>query len=146
MNDSKKWPVIALGVLQVFIGIGAIPAGIGMIADPSGAGLGMSSDWLAGSPFPNFLIPGIVLLAVNGLGSLTGALLSFRRSQYAGLGAIGLGIFLIVWIVIQVLVVGPPIHWLQPLYFVIGIIELALGWQIDPNALRKLTGHSRAAD
>jgi hypothetical protein len=146
MNDSKRWPVIVLGVLQIFIGIGAIPAGIVLIANPSGAGLGMSSDWLAGSPFPNFLIPGIVLLAVNGFGSLAGALLTFRRSLVAGLVAIGLGVFLIAWIIIQVIILGPPIHWLQSLYFVLGIIELVLGWRIDPNALRKLTGHLQAAD
>jgi hypothetical protein len=117
-----------------------------LIVDPSGSGLGMSTDMLARSPFPNFLIPGIVLLTVNGLGSLAGALLTFRRSRYAGLAAIGLGVFLAAWIVIQVIILGPPIHWLQWTYFVLGVVELVLGWQIDPDALRKLTGTQRQPD
>lgn len=45
--------------------------------DPTGGGMGMDASVLAGSPFPDFLIPGMVLLAVNGLGSLVGALASF---------------------------------------------------------------------
>jgi len=115
---------------------------VGMLADPSGSGLGMSTDMLAGSPFPNFLIPGIFLLMVNGVGSLFGAFLTFRRHQYAGLVAMGLGGFLIAWIIIQVISLGPPIHWLQWMYFVLGVVELVLGWQIDPEAIRKLVGRS----
>ncbi len=138
MNVSGKWPVIVLGVLQVFVGIGAIPAGVGLIADPSGVSMGMSLDWLAGSPFPNFLIPGLFLFAVNGLGSFAGALMTFRRRQYAGLVAIGLGGFLMAWITIQVIIIGPPIHWLQTLYFVLGAVELASGWLFDPGAVKKL--------
>lgn len=131
MVGSKKWPVIVLGVLQILIGIGAIPAGVSLITDPSGGSLGMTSEALAGSPFPNFLIPGIFLLLVNGVGSLTGAFLTFRRGRLAGLVGVGLGLFLILWIIIQVISLGLPVHWLQALYFVLGVVELILGWQVD---------------
>ena len=119
-----------LGVLQVIIGIGAIPAGLLLVIDPSGEMMNMPLEMLAGSPFPNFLIPGLFLLAVNGIGSIIGAVLTFRRHRWAGLAAMGLGAFLIAWIIIQVWIVKPPIHWLQALYFVLGLIELALGWRI----------------
>ncbi|MBN1122667.1 MAG: hypothetical protein JXJ17_16435 [Anaerolineae bacterium] len=142
MSEIKKWLNIVLCVLQVFIGIGAIPAAVVLISDPSGAGLGMSMDMLVGSPFPNFLIPGIFLLMVNGVGSLIGAFLSFRRHEYASLAAMGLGLFLIMWIIIQVISLGPPVHWLQWMYFVLGGVELVLGWQIDPRAISRLTGWS----
>jgi len=33
---------------------------------------------------------------------------------------------------------GPPLHWLQVLYFVLGAIELGLGWMMDPDAGRGL--------
>jgi hypothetical protein len=140
MIESNKWHYIVLGVLQVFISLGAIPAGVSMILDPTGAGVGMSLEWLAGSPFPNFLIPGLVLTGVNGLGSLAGAVLSFRRQALAPLAAIGLGMFLMAWITVQWLIPGLGFHWLQPLFFGLGAIELVLGWLLDPQAVRKVFG------
>ncbi|MEZ4516650.1 MAG: hypothetical protein R3C44_07360 [Chloroflexota bacterium] len=131
-SNTVKW---LLGILQVFIGIGAVPVGLMMIIDPSGP---LPIEMLEGSPFPNFLIPGIVLFSINGVGSLIGAVLTFRQHAYAGLVAIGLGAFLMVWIVMQVWWLGPPIHWLQVLYFVLGAAELGLGWMLDPGAVRRL--------
>lgn len=60
---------LGLGVLQVLIGLGAVAGGLGLIVDPTGASLGLPVEWLSGSPFPDHLIPDIVLLGVNGLES-----------------------------------------------------------------------------
>lgn len=134
MPVSDRLARSVLGVLQVVIGLGAIPAGISMILDPTGSGLGMSPDALAGSPFPDYLVPGIFLLLVNGLGSLAGAVLTFGRRRLADLVAIGLGAFLVAWIVVQVLSLGLPIHWLQWLYGLLGVVELLLGWRVSRAA------------
>ena len=134
MLASKKRLGTVLGIVQVFIGVGAVPAGIILILDPSGAGVGQSIEALEGSPFPNYLIPGVVLLLVNGVGSLTGGVLTFTRHQRASLVAIGLGAFLMAWIIVQVMIYDPPIHWLQALYFVLGGVELILGWQLNRAA------------
>jgi len=130
MFADKKRLIISLGILQIFIGIGALPAGLLLVIDPSGEMMNMPLEMLAGSPFPNFLVPGLFLLAVNGIGNIIGAVVTFRRHRWAGLVAMGLGAFLVAWIIIQVWIVKPPIHWLQALYFVLGLIELALGWRI----------------
>jgi hypothetical protein len=124
-NAEYRRLAAGLGILQVFIGIGAVPAGISMIHDPSGRGLGMPLEMLANSPFSNFLIPGVFLLVVNGIGSLLGAIGSFKRHRFAGEIAAGLGAFLIVWIAAQVWWMG--VHWLHVLYFVLGLVELVLG-------------------
>jgi len=124
-NNSRKWLAIWLGILQIFICIGAVPYGIAMIADPSGSSVGMSIDMLINSPFSNFLIPGIFLLVVNGTGSLLGVVASFLRYRFAGEVAIGLGTFLIFWILAQVWWMG--VHWLHILYIIFGIAELVLG-------------------
>ena len=115
-----------LGALQAFIGLGAVAGGLGLILDPSGASLGISVEWLSGSPFPDYLFPGIVLFAINGIGSLAGSLASFMRYRYAGEFAVALGAFLILWIVAQVGWIGLS-HWLQPLFFALGVVELMLG-------------------
>jgi hypothetical protein len=124
-RNNGKWLAIGLGILQIFIGIGAVPAGIAMITDPSGSSLGMPVEMLINSPFSDFFIPGIFLLAVNGIGSLLGGAASLLRYRYAGEIAVGLGTFLIIWIVAQVWWMG--VHWLHFLYIILGNVELVLG-------------------
>ena len=111
-----------LGILQLLIGLGAVAGGVGLIS----GGLKFPLEWLSRSPFTSYLIPGIVLLTVNGIGSLVGGIASFRRYRYAGEIAVALGIFLALWIVIQVYWVG-GIHWLHILYFFLGVLEFLLG-------------------
>ena len=125
----RKSLFISLGVLQAFIGVGAVAGGLGLALDPSGESLGIPLELLEETPFATFLIPGIVLFAVNGLCSLTGAIASFARHRYAGHAAIVLGAFLIAWIVVQVYWFA-GFHWLHWLYLGLGVVELALGWSV----------------
>ncbi|HSB67476.1 MAG TPA: hypothetical protein VLD65_12940 [Anaerolineales bacterium] len=117
---------IILGLLQAFIALGAIAAGFIFIKDPSGASLGFSVSILEGSIFPDFLVPGLFLFLVNGVGSLVGAVLSFTKNRYAAPAAMALGAILVAWIVIQVSIIR-SIHWLHGLYFGLGLVEFALG-------------------
>lgn len=129
---SFKRASIALGVLQVFIALGAIPSGVLILLDPSGSRMGWTPAMLAGSPFNDFLVPGLVLLIVVGLGNLFGAWASLTRKRYAGLVAIGLGLFLMTFEVIQFLSIG--FSWLQAIYFVLGAVETTIGWLIHRRA------------
>ncbi len=126
LKDSKRLANV-LGILQLFIGLGAVAGGLGLVLEPSGANLGIPLDMLNHSPFSDFLIPGIVLLIVNGFGSIAGSVLSFKRFQHAAEIALVLGIFLVAWILIQIYWIH-DFHWLHALYLILGIIELALGW------------------
>ena len=132
MRMTKRL-AIGLGALQVFIGLGAVAGGLGLALDPSGKSVGIPLELLKSSPFTTFLIPGIVLFTVNGLGSLVGAVLTFTRHRFAGKMAMALGAFLVAWIVIQVYWVG-GIHWLHLFYFILGLLEFALGWSVKKNA------------
>ena len=118
-----------LGVLQTLIGIGAVAGGLGLMLDPSGGSLGAPLELLDNTPFTSFLVPGIVLFTVNGLGSLAGAVASFTRQRHAGAIAMALGFFLVAWILIQVYWMS-GFHWLHWLYLVLGIVEALLGWSV----------------
>jgi len=122
-----------LGVLQLFIGVGAVAGGLALVLDPSGESLGTPIELLEKTPFATFLVPGIVLFIVNGSGSLAGAVASFARQRYAGEIAVALGAFLGAWIAVQVYWMG--LHWLHALYFGLGILEAALGWSVRKSIL-----------
>lgn len=131
----RKSQFIWLGVLQVFIGVGAVAGGLGLALDPSGESVGIPLELLEETPFATFLIPGVVLFAVNGLGSLTGTIASFARHRYAGRAAIALGTFLIAWILVQVYWFA-GFHRLHWLYLGLGIVEVALGWSVRKSVRR----------
>lgn len=120
---------IILGILQAFTAVGAIPAGLAYLLDTSGARMGVTTELLANSPFKSFLIPGLFLLFVNGIGNAVGAYLSFTRNKYAGYAGISLGVILCLWIIIQVLCISLS-SFMQPLFLVIGIAEIYLGWRV----------------
>jgi len=122
-----KKATMTLGILQSFIALLAIPAGWSMIFEPDGSGIGISTEILQTSPFPNFYIPGLFLFIGNGLCHLTGAVFSFKKSKLAGIIGIGLGIFLLTWIMVQVYYTAGIIHFLQPLFFVVAIVEIIFG-------------------
>ena len=129
-NTNGKMKVyIGLGALQAFIGLGALGGGFMLVIDPSGSALGVPLSFLEGSPFPDFLIPGIFLLAVNGVGSMIGAVLSFTRRRYAQAIAIVLGAILVAWIVIQIVIIR-SFSWMHILYFILGVVELGIGLYI----------------
>jgi hypothetical protein len=124
---KNKGLVTGLGVLQLFIGLGAVGGGLVLILDPSGSNLGIPLEELKRTPFSTYLVPGIVLLVVNGLGSLIGAAASFTRHRYAGETAMALGVFLVAWIMLQVYWFS-GFHWLHALYLGLGLLEFVLGW------------------
>lgn len=124
----KKLHII-LGCIQIFIAIGAIPAGLAYLSDTSGANMGVSVELLKRSPLSSFLIPGLFLLVVHGFGNLLSAFLSFKQKQQAGKAGLFLGLILCLWIIIQVYWIGLS-SFMQPLFFLIGIAEALLGYSI----------------
>lgn len=131
----KKGLLYGQGVLQLFIGVGAVVGGLFLVADPSGETLGTPIQLLEKTPFTTFLVPGIVLFAVNGLGSLAGAIATFTRHQNAGELAMVLGGFLAAWIGVQGYWFA-GFYWLHWLYLSLGIAEIGLGWSMRATSRR----------
>ena len=126
MNNAKPkkilWSRLSLITLQVFNGLSALAGGYGLIGDPSGEALQMDSSLLTSSPFENFLIPGIVLFVVNGLGNAVGAMLSILKTKHAPSVALLFGLILMAWIISQVFWIGYT-SFLQFLYFSTGAMQ-----------------------
>lgn len=87
--------------LEIFVAIMAIPVGLVMIIDPNGSPLGIPHERIADSPFGSYLVPGVFLFGVNGIGELSAAALAVRRQWLAPWLMGGLGVTLMTWIAIQ---------------------------------------------
>jgi len=105
--------------LLLLTAINAAVAGVLFIIDPSGHKMGMSVAYIKDSPFNSYLIPGIVLLIVNGLLNFIAAYFVFKKKPFASLLVIIQGILLSGWIVIQVIMVK-DISLLHIIMFTIG--------------------------
>jgi len=134
MNKDTKNRVIvyALAVLQIFVGITAILGGFGLVSDPSGAKMDVPLSLLKNSPFTNYLIPGLVLLIVIGIGNVLAGIVTFLRHRHAGKIAVFSGAFLAIYIIIEVGFIG-ILNFSQPLYFILGAVELILGLKLSKS-------------
>ena len=62
-----KFARLAAIVVLAFLGVGAVGGAVPLILDPSGRMMGMPFRFLRYTPFPSFLIPGLLLLVSNGV-------------------------------------------------------------------------------
>ncbi|ERJ11841.1 hypothetical protein [Haloplasma contractile] len=111
----------SLVILHAFIGIGAVFPGIGVILDPTGEVMGISTEVLKNGPFDTFLIPGLFLFLVNGLLNIVAARFAYIRYQYQGYFSGVMGVIMMMWIVIQCYVLY-DIMILHVIYFILGLI------------------------
>jgi hypothetical protein len=121
----KKRIHVLEGLVQAFVALGALPCGVLLMIYPNGSALNMPLSMLMGSPFATFFLPGLILFSVNGIGHTAAAVISFRRHRFAGLAGAVMGLGLMIWIFIQVSMIGGG-HWLQYFYFAIGTAEVSL--------------------
>ena len=121
----KKLISVFAGILQIFVGLGAIICGILLIAFPDGSSINLPLSLLRGSPFTDFFIPGIILFSVIGLGHTIVFVMNIKQYIYYETANGIMGIGLMIWIFIQVSLIGGG-HWLQYLYFGIGLAETAI--------------------
>ena len=127
MKSKKPISVIVLMVSVFFQALSGLGGGAFLIADPTGETLNLSLSFLFNSPFPDYLIPGIILFTVLGVYPLIVTAGLWKRKYWGWLGSIFLGIALLIWIFVEILIIGyqsePP---LQLIYGILGIVILFL--------------------
>jgi hypothetical protein len=135
--DRPRYAWLAV-VLELFTALGAIPVGVMLITDPTGAGVGFPPGWIEATPFGSYLVPGIYLLLMNGIGMLVAAGLIVMRHRLAPWVTAVLGTGLAIWILVQLFVM-PEVSYLQALFGVIGVVLAAIGvvWLRHTGQLRR---------
>lgn len=111
----------------VFQGLSGLVGGFGLVGDPSGAALRIPIGWLDGSPFENYLIPGLVLFLALGVVPLAVVYGLWTRRRLAWHAALLVGVALLVWLGVEIVVIGyqaePPF---QLIYGSVGAAIVAL--------------------
>ena len=108
----------------VLLGIGALAGGVALVASPDGSAMKFDTSLLAGSPFSDFLVPGLVLGGVFGVGSLVVAVLGLRHSRIAPFAAFAIGVAQMIWIVVELAIIR-ELSFLHPTMFIVGLVIAA---------------------
>ncbi len=132
---KKVWHVIIL-VLLFLLGITAIQGGLMLAIDPSGNSIQLPSQWITNTIFGNYLIPGLALFTILGIGSLVIAVLVVKKYQYAYLLTAAQGAAVLFWLFVQIISIG-QYFFLQPVYAVIGLALFYGGWRLHRQSLHQ---------
>jgi hypothetical protein len=146
-DAPSRPPALLLLVVGLLLqGLSGLWGGGALVWAPTGALLQMPLSLLDGTPFPNYVVPGLLLFTILGMGPLIVALGLWKGRPWAWYGAVAVGGALLVWIGVQVWLIGyhadPP---LQLVYGALGALLLALS--LHPSVRRAPTdaGASRSA-
>ena len=122
-KSSQKIIRYTLGVLLFFLAINAFGGGYyGM----SGA-KDVPVEWLEGSPFHNFFLPGLILFVCVGGSALVSGILVFKRHNFARKATFICVLIVLVWLIVQVAIIG-YVSWMQPTTAILAVIILLLNF------------------
>ena len=130
-----RWVLIAL---HAVLGVAAVGAGQAFVRDPSGAALGMTTDWLNDSLFADFRVPGLFLAIVIGGANLLTAVLLWRRHPESPLASLGTGLLLVTWVAIQTAIIGFR-HWSQGIWWMTFVTVTVLAARLVGQRTRSNT-------
>lgn len=116
---------LSLTLLHAVIGAGALVAGPMLVLKPSGEALTFRAEWLRGSPFGDYRMPGLFLALVIAPLHLTAAVSQTKRTSFAPILSAAAGVVLLPWSLVQFLTIGVR-HWTQPAWYAVFTLTSAL--------------------
>jgi len=140
-RPSRPFELWLLIISLIIIGISGLISGALFILSPDGQLMGMSPDLLTGSPFKDFLVPGIILFLFLGVFPIFAGYGLIQRPGWRWPNAVNIcgryhwswtaswtgGVIILIWLIVQTGMLG-YIFFLQPVMAVWGsaIIILAM--------------------
>lgn len=99
-------------VLDAVLAVTGAAGGIWMITHPTTI---LEPRLLEGTPFTDWQVPGIALLLVNGVWPAVALILTLRRHRLAAVAQQAVGYSLLLWLMIQIPLVGYAVQLQVPL-------------------------------
>jgi hypothetical protein len=120
---ARPWPAWALAAVAVLTGGFAVLGGVRLIRD----GFGIPAGWLSHTPFTDWTLPGVLLLAGVAAPQLAAAAMIVTRRRAALTACYLAGLGLLAWIAVQLLVLR-HFFFLQLVVAILGLAEIGLAW------------------
>jgi hypothetical protein len=120
-RPAAIWALLALLLLQ---GLGGLGGGISLVLGPEGQIMKMPVSYLEGSPFPDYLVPGLILTLVLGVFPLVALVGLWQRNPWSWYAAFAVGCGLMIWILVEVMII--PFDPLQVIFGVVGALITAV--------------------
>ena len=118
MNSKKEyplrtWQLVVLLLILGYEGAGAITGGGFLAVSPGGRFMDMSASIMNGF-FPDFLIPGVMLIGLGMLNSAAFVSVLKRSRIYWLLAGLAFG-GLAIWFIVEIIILG-EFHWLHAMW------------------------------
>ena len=114
-----------LGLFLIFVAINAFAGGYYGLTGAKN----IPTQWLTNSPFSNYIIPSLILMIIVGGTSLFAGIAVLKRFRSADIIALTAGAVLMVWLIVEVIIIG-YVSWMQTATAIVGIFILILAWLI----------------
>lgn len=131
----------SLAVIQVFTGVTGLAGGVLLIARPDGSLLRATPDVLAGTPFTDWRVPGVLLAVLVGGGFLLTGWWTWRDYRYgralsvfAGTGLIAFEAAELGWLGFQPL---------EAIFAVVGLVTVVLALRVPASSGALFPSRSR---
>lgn len=126
--SEKSIPRVLLLIVQGFIALTALAGGtalvLGALVPSLATVLSPPVDYLVGSPFASYLVPGLLLGLVLGGLHVVAFLMLLRRTRWSLVASAVVAFDTMIWIFVQMIVI--PFSFLQAIYFAAGLAEFGL--------------------
>ena len=117
---------IAHFAADAFAGLTAVGGGIALATGLEGDRF--PPEYLEGTPFGSYVVPGLILAGAVGGSATLAAIATLRGKETGGLVSVLAGAILMGWIVGELLILNQPAWtWIELFYFVLGSLMVALG-------------------
>jgi len=115
-------------IVEAFVAVTAVAGGLALMLGALMPDLSTiitpPAEYLEGSPFSSYLVPGLVLALVLGGANAIAFVLLMQRRPSALFAAATAGYAALIWIFVQMMII--PFSVLQAVYFMAGAVELGL--------------------
>ena len=133
-------PLITLGALQLFVGLGTFVGGLFLLVGNEMAATVVSQDFFELNPAATYLGPALLIMFLVGVPHLLAGTLTLIRAPYFASVGVLLGGLFIGWNYLHFVEFG-LFSVMQPIYTVLGMVIIALGifflFRMEPEDYRQ---------